>query len=374
MAGKGKTEPGVSYEEFDSSEFEADQPEPTPEPEPKEGDVKDAKEEPGEGEKLTPEQAFGGADEGKEEAAADDKEAAAADDKEAPESDDASKPEDKPAYEPNFKYKVYDEEKEFPEQLKALVKDKESEELFRSLLAKADGLDEMKPRHQETVRERDEFKSKVEWYKGDINRVLQLRDKQPHLFAAELGISDDWIVRVAREIVDAKDTPEQWDRFNSGRRQSYDTYNQHLELQNQQLRVSNDFMAAHQQQLSMALSHPDVASFQSQFDAVHGLGSFQEEVRKHGNYHYEKTKQSLPAMEAVKHVYEFHKKSFAPPAPQGGAPAAETAPAAARPQPKREVPKPIPNVGKGKNASPTARRFRNIAEMRAYVDKHVPGE
>lgn len=95
--------------------------------------------------------------------------------------------------------------------MKALVKDKDSEELVRNLLSKADGLDQMKPRHQQTVVERDDLKSQVDWFRSDINRVLSLRDKAPTLFALSPRISDDWVIKRAKEIVEAKDTPEAWD-------------------------------------------------------------------------------------------------------------------------------------------------------------------
>lgn len=367
MAVQDKGEGKVGYEEFDSSEFEADQP-VIKEVADDKGDEKDAEEETTEGKKLTVEEAFGGDD---KEAATEEKTEDA--DKETPESKVAGQQEETPAYEPNHKYKVYDQEKDFPEPLKVLVKDKETEEYVRGLLSKADGLDEMKPRHQETVRERDTFKSQVDFYKNDINRVLTLRDKQPHLFAAELGITDDWIIKVARELVNAKETPEAQHDFNERRRTSIDTYNAGLEAQNQRVQAGQEFASAHQQQMNMALSHPDVASFQSQFDALHGLGSFQEEVRKHGYYHFEKTArangrgENLSPMDCVKSVVEFHKKMFTPASSQGGTKSSDKTVATT----KREAVKPIPNIGKGRNASPVGRRFKNLKEMRAYVDKNI---
>ncbi len=256
------------------------------------------------------------------------------------------------------------------------MKDKATEDYFRDLLSKADGLEVMKPKHQEIVGQRDQLKSEVDFFRSDINRVLTLRDKNPHLFAAEVGITDDWIINRAKEIVNAKETPEQWDSFNRSRASQYDAYNARRETEATQARVHNDTASVIQQKMQMALSHPEVNSFQQQFDQVHGLGSFQEEVRKHGYYHYERTKQqgkaeNLEPMDAVKHVLEFHKKTFTQAAPQGGQQAADKGGAAATTT-KREAAKPIPNVGKGRNVSPTGRRFKNIKEMREYVDKHVP--
>jgi len=362
IEGKG-TDGEIGYEEFDSAEFETESPDKEESKE-SEGDGKAVSEDDDGGKKLTAEEAFGDSDdEGASKEAADD--AAKT---------DAGTKEGTPAYEPNTKYKVYDQEKEFPDQLKTLVKDKATEDYFRDLLSKADGLDAMKPKHQEVVSQRDQFKGEVDFFRSDINRVLTLREKQPHLFAAEVGITDDWIINRAKEIVNAKETPEQWDQFNRTRATQYDAYNQHQQAVRVQEDASAQFMNAHQQQMTMALGHPDVSGFQSQFDKVHGLGSFQEEVRKQGYYHYERTKQSgkpenLAPMEAVKQVYEFHKKTFTQAQPQGVAEVSEKGGQSAA---KRDPVKPIPNIGKGRNVSPTGRRFKTIKEMREYVDKNVP--
>lgn len=146
-------------------------------------------------------------------------------------------------------------------------------------------------------------------------------------------------------------------------------------MQRQQVELEQQASVTLQTQLQTALTHPDVSSFQSQFDKVHGLGAFQEEVRKHGYYHYERTKASgrpenLSAMDAVKAVDEFHKKAFAALPPQDAAKPAETKVTPGRVL-TNERPKPIPNVGKGKNVAPTQRRFKNIKEMREYADKYT---
>lgn len=353
----------LGYEEFDSSEFEPEELDKDAE---KSGADDDASDKGADGKKLTAEEAFGD-DDG---TGASEKEGEEALAKKASGEGDG-----KPAYEANHTYKVYDEEKTFPEQLKTIVKDKETEDFVRDLLTKADGLDGMKPRHQEAVQQRDDYRSQVDFYKADINRVLTLRDKQPHLFAAEVGISDDWIIQRAKEIVNAKETPEQWNDFNRRRADNYDVYTRSQEVERQQVQATQSFANTIQQQMTAALQHPDVSSFQSEFDKIHGLGSFQEEVRKHGYYHYERTKmqgkaENLAPMDAVKAVYDFHKKTFARAEPQGGAKAADNVRKEAGT--KRVQEKPIPNVGKGRNASPTGKRFKTIKEMREYVDKHVP--
>lgn len=346
----------VGYETFDSSEFETEK---VIEEKEDEGDAaKETKDDGKDADKLTPEAAFGKKDEGDTDDAVTDPVATEA----------ATTADDKPTeYTPDLKYKVYDQEKEFPEALKTLVKDKETEETFRTLLAKADGLDEMKPRHQEAIKDRDELRGQVDWYKTDIDRVLKLRDSKPHLFSAEVGITDQWIIDRAKEIVLSSETDEGKRVFDERRKVEYDSYNLHQQQEQRQEQESQSFMTNHQQQMTQALSHPEVSDFQREFDRVHGLGSFQAEVTKHGHYHFESTKkrngngigENLAPMDAVKAVYEFHKKTFASVAPP--------VVAAAAVKPKVD---PIPNVGKGRNSSPTTRKFRTLKELREHADKH----
>ncbi len=361
MAIGGNSEGSTSYEEFDSSEFETDQSEQ------EESNTEDAekseKEEVDPDKKLTAEEAFGEDDAGASKETTEEEVQAA-----------SGETAEKPAYEPNLKYKVYDEEREFPEQLKSLVKDKDTEEYFRGLLSKADGLDEMKPRHQETIQQRDDFKSQADYLKQDINRVLTLRDEKPHLFAAEVGLTDDWVIARAKEIVAAKETPEAYDQFREARKAQYDAYNANLKLQHHQQTQNQEFVSNVQTQIQQAIGSPEVSGFQRQFDSVHGEGAFQEEVRKEGYYHFERTKlsgrpENLAPQEAVRRVFEFHKKTFSVAAPQGGESAADKT---GQTKPAREVPKPLPNIGKGRNVSPVRKTFKSIKEIREYVNKHVP--
>lgn len=360
---EGTEDPG--YEVFDSSEFEesrstakedasADAEEKAPE-----ADAEDKKVPVKDDDRLTPEEAFG------DDKEADGKEASDAD-TETPAKEDEG--DSKPAYEPNFKYKVYDQEKEFPESLRAVVKDKESEDYVRDLLTKADGLEGMKVRHQDVVRERDAAASQVEFYKNDINRVLQLRDKNPLVFAQELGLSDDWIIKRAKEIVTAKETPEAWRDFSEQRARVYDQYNAQQQLAGQQQEAARHQVEIVRQGLQLAFSHPDVSSFQQRFDAVNGLGEFQKAVQRHGYLHYEMHKVNLPPMDAVKAVMDHYGKMLPAQAAHVAPPAGSTATPEAKPKPKA-----LPNIGTGRNVSPTGKRFKSIKEMREYVDKHVPG-
>lgn len=269
-------------------------------------------------------------------------------------------------YKANTSYRVYDQERQFPDWAKPLVTSKETEDSFRDLLSKADGLDEMKPRHQQTVQERDQLRSELTFVKDDIKRIVGLRQSNPQVFFTELGIDDDMVIAAAKKIVLAQETPEAWDQYQANRRASVDAYQQSKNAQGMSAQAQQQFMSAHNTALEMALGHPEVKGFEQQFDRLHGLGSFRQQVAAYGNYQYQATRQNVSPMDAVKHVYEFHRKTLPAEAPAG----TRAAPAV-KPGGTRVAPKALPNVGKGKNASPTQSRPRRLADLRKYVNEHV---
>lgn len=265
-------------------------------------------------------------------------------------------------YEPDLKYKVYDQEKEFPEQIKAVVKTKEQENFFRELLSKADGLDGLKPRHQEIVEDRDQLRASFETQKNNINRALQLRDKQPDLFAAEFGVSDDWILRMANRIADAKETPAAWANFQRQRGEAVSHHQERIQFEQQQQSFNNDHRTSHEAEMFQAMSQPEVVSFSQRFDQINGAGAFREEVRKHGFYYVEQTKKHLPASEAVRAVYQKFSSVAGPVAPVASVTGAvDTA------SKSKQRPQSIPNTGRGRNVSPTGARHQSLKGLKEYV-------
>lgn len=286
------------------------------------------------------------------------------------EGDGEKKSEEPPAeesaeYKPNTTYRVYDQERQFPDWAKPLVKSKEAEDSFRDLLSKADGLDEMKPRHQQTVQERDQLKSELTYVKDDIKRIVGLRQGNPDLFFAELGVDDNMVIAAAKRIVNAKETPEDWDRYVDTRRAAVDAYNAQKQAQGMSSQAQQQYASAHGAVFEMAMGHPEIKGFEQRFDQLHGIGAFRQQVLAYGNYQFQATKQNVSPMDAVNHVYEFHKKGFPAETTAGG----QVAPAG---KPGRRVaPAALPNVGKGKNASPTQSRPRRLADLRKYVNEKV---
>lgn len=349
------------YEEFNADDFEQAKPnqdaenedDPTPDP---------IQSEDG---KLSPEEAFG--DDPAEEVDDPDQ-----DDEALKLDDDGNSIESDPDnadYEPNLTYKVLDQEKEFPEEVKGLVKDKASEDAIRSLLCKADGIEEIKVKRQQALAERDEFKTKAETLTHTVNRSLQLRDKHPHLFSAELGLTDEWIMARANEISEAHENPQKLQAFNESRKTAYDNYVQSVSLESERESINQEFIKRHNESMESALNQPAIKDFSAKFDAINGSGAFREEVRKHGNWHYTETKQNLPPLEAASFVYERLSKLV----PTTTDASVEKEAGAEQPPAPRKRTKTLPNTGRGRNVSPTSSKPKNLKEMRKKINRELGG-
>jgi hypothetical protein len=129
--------------------------------------------------------------------------------------------------------------------------------------------------------------------------------------------------------------------------------------------------------MTAAFQQPEIATFQQKYDAVYGADAFKQRVAEFGSYHYAQTRQVISPYEAVQKVYEFQSRGFQPPAPAVTPAPAAAAPVAPGAKPAVVVVKPreasagMPNLGKGRNASPTGSKPKTIKAMRAKIDREL---
>lgn len=364
------------YEEFDSSDFEA---EPIPDQD-EDGDDDTKETDSDETKDATSEDADPDQDGEKDDGGAptdddqsDGKEASGVDGEE---SQDGVKDQDE--YQSDTTYKVYDEVKEFPEEAKALIKDKASEDYVRTLLSKADALEPMKAKQAQVVEERDSAVNEREMFKSNFQRAFGLKDQNPDLFCAEFQLSPEWILRMANKIADAKESPESWTQYQNSVRQQYDQFASQLQFENERSQFQNQFLQDHEKQMTAAISEPTVQTFASQYDTVHGSGAFRELVRQHGDLYYQRNKQNIPPGEAVKAVMQtFTGFGWNPDAQQQQQRAAATGTDGVPPakqSPRRQRPKTIPSTGRGRNVSPTRTGPRTLKDMKAKIARELAAE
>lgn len=260
-----------------------------------------------------------------------------------------------PAYQPNFKYRAFQEEKEFPEWCRPLISSKEHEENLRSLFCKADGLDGLKPKYQELRQQHNDLATKWNTLRGYAQNDL-------HSFFEATGIDRnrlvDWIIK-SDEIMRDPDKKQAFEARRQAEQREREIQ-QRFESQQEQF----DQLAAqnHQMQLRTVMGDPDVSAFAKAFDAKLGDGAFLAHVYNVGNGHFLETKKNLSPAEATAIVIrQYHRlvgeaQTQQAQAPTGGGVASDGMPVAPPPA------KPIPSLGNG-SAHSGKTRIRNLDDL-----------
>lgn len=292
-------------------------------------------------------------------------------------------------YKPNFSYRVYDQDKQFPDWAQKVVTSKETEENLRATLQKSEAFDVLKPKHETVVRERDEAKGHVQDHVGRVQELLQLRDTKPHLFFAKLGVSDDFITRYAADVIRATDTEEGAAALRTKRASEADEYNRQRQEATDRATQQSSFADAHAQNMSLTFTLPHVQDFRTkfgveQFDRTYQLVGSQMLSEAQGRYvHpmqvYERVVQqygNLPHLMAPQVVTPAPQSASttAPATPTQTQPATQSNGAPAQAKPQHVRPKTLPNLGKGQaGASPVKSRPRSLDEVKSRAEAELSG-
>src|SRR5688572_6863826 len=222
-------------------------------------------------------------------------------------------------YEPNFKFKVMDEEKEFDEFLRGVVKGKEEEEKLRDLYTKAHGLEANK-KTLETYKEKVEKHyapienqyNQVMANLGYLDTMVQKKDYQS--FFDTLKISKQDILKYALDLVKYEELPpEQKAQIDHQREVERNNAMLLSQQQSTQSQVQEYAVQVRTLQLNNELMKPEVTSFVQSFDTKAGKpGAFREQVIRHANLAYYQNQMDLPVEQAVKEVMALYGNLVAP--------------------------------------------------------------
>ena len=262
-----------------------------------------------------------------------------------------------PAYEPNFSYKYAvegskQEEKEFDDLFRGIIKDADSEKAVRELHERAYGLDFVK-------KDRDDLKTKytdVHTAHEEQTKALQVagsyvKHKDFGSFFKVMGIPQHDVLQWAVELAQYHQmSPQEQQVYNnqlSERQRLAD-----LEYQNNQMSTNYQQMATQQRafELDTVLSRPDVQDVVGSFDNRMGRsGAFREEVIKRGQM-YAHQGQDVSAQQVVTELIGLvgHVAQDAPPQ------------AAQQEQPQKKPV--IPNIT-GKGTSPVKRVPKSVEDL-----------
>lgn len=206
---------------------------------------------------------------------------------------------------PTYKFKVHEEEKEFDDFLKPLVKSKEDEEKIRDILERAYGLDHVKA-DRATLREHNKaLVSEVNEF-GTVKMELQalgthLKNGDFESFKEAFNIPDELIMQYALQKVKlANASPEEQAAYQAQRAEAQRL--RALEDQNRAWQESyqNYVVSSKETELNFVLSQPDVVNVMQEFDSRLGQpGAFRNEIIRRGQMHFNATGQDLSAKQVV---------------------------------------------------------------------------
>jgi hypothetical protein len=261
-----------------------------------------------------------------------------------------------PQYTPNFKFKVYDEEKEFDEMFRGLVKDAETEKKVREFHEKAFGLDYQKPKYERLKNEHSELSTKYSNIDASLKQLSTLvRENDLGAFFEAINIPKNMVFNFVKQELEKMSAPpeqrQQMDEFERIRRE-----NMMLRQQTEHInsRYETESLQAKQLELDTTLSRPEIANFSANYDAKMGKGAFRNAVIERGLLTYHTTGQQIPVMQAVQEAMN-HWSPFFQGQSNGQMEQTPTAqPQAAKPS--------LPNVG-GRSSSPIKQGPRSIEDL-----------
>lgn len=283
--------------------------------------------------------------------------------------------EEKPAYKPNFKLSVMDKEVEVPEQLRALMKDADSEKWVKDYCAKAEGIKYTKERLDKVVAANENYVKENSHFKDSIGRLGSIYQKAVqtgnlhHLdrWFQEVNIPQDLIIRYALEKVKMAELPPEQRQLIQGQIQA-ETQVEYQQRQNADIQAQFARQAAEMKsmQLESQMTNPETKSIADTFDARVGRpGAFKDEVRRVGQLAWHTEKVDLTPEQAIKRAIEYHGlKAVA----QGAGSAADGAASGQAGQ--VVVKKPVstlPNISGNSKSPVKSSKVKNLDELKKYI-------
>jgi len=280
-------------------------------------------------------------------------------------------------YTPNFKYKVYGEEKELPEYIRGIVKSQEDEKKVRELFEMSEAVPGYKKKLEDahnkystfegTVREK--LVPELQHYHSLSESLRSSVEKQDFQGVCEsLGINPDALLGIAAKEAALRQNPAQYQLAQAERERMRVSQTAERSLSTKEQQAISIEARYIDRMLGMVFDRTDVKQYKADFDARMGKpGAFEDEVRQRGDYLYQRKQEADPVK-----IVEYLMKSF----PVGAA-STSTGTAAAQPPAAASGGKPptIPSV-RGGTSSPTSsskKKPGSIKEMKEAWEKEHNG-
>lgn len=209
--------------------------------------------------------------------------------------------EETPSWEPVYSYKVRDEEHQFDEWARPLIKDESTYKQFQDLYTRGHGLDLAK-------KERDEYKEKFTKLDSSLNQINEfVKAGDAERFIESLGLPPKMFMDYAINKLKYQElSPEEKARVDAEKYQSAQVYN--LERQNEHLQNQHHDLMRQQRtnELEAGLSSPEVSGLVKEYDARVGRpGAFRQLVVERGIFHSQVNNRDIGAQEAINEAVQL---------------------------------------------------------------------
>ena len=272
---------------------------------------------------------------------------------------------------PNYTYKANNQEHEFDEWIRPIVKDAETESQVRELYSRARGLENVKGHLQREMDRSSKLEQEIISYKQEADLARQGVEGLKKLakddfasFAHLTGLDDQTILGYANARLDYKEKPDyerrQIDQDMERRSQSYQS---NVEVENLRRQNHQLMQQQHQSRLVEAMSNPEIGEFQKVFDERMGEGAFRQHVNNYGSSQYRATQQYVEPQVAVQHVYAQFKPLFI-----------EKLETINEKGSKNKVTKPPTNLGAGRTSSVVTKRVKRLSDLRKKANELAKAE
>lgn len=212
-----------------------------------------------------------------------------------------------PPYEPKFTYRVKDTEKTFPEWMRPVVKDAETEKQLREILQKADGIDFVKEERKLLMTKAEQAEKAISERYEPLNQhvaklsgFVQKKDYDSFFAAAQIDKKDvlNWALQYAQMSPEARSAH---DRAVGLGLQTSQLQDQQVSQQDHYARQMADYRT---RELDFYAQRPEVSRVEQAFDARMGPGSFRTEVIRRGQF-YAHQGQDITVEQAVTEVVKL---------------------------------------------------------------------
>lgn len=284
-------------------------------------------------------------------------------------------------YVPNHKFKFVDpattkqQEKEFDDWAKKLVKDSATEEEMRKLYARGYGIDSIK---NDRTQLRTQLERQTQAHQGlqkEVSTAMNfIKNRDFTSLFESLKVPEQELFKWVQQRIELMQKPQhEQDQFNRVRQQEMQL--QQLQEQNQQMQsVAEQYAVQHRaNEMESYLARPDLASFAQQYDERNGQNAFRRLIVERGQYHALTGRGDIPAAQAINEALQIlgalapQNQMQQPQAPQ--AQAIQQSPSAlptenAEQAPQTKAKPVITNVQGRSGSSPVKKTITSVAQLK----------